>query len=112
MKEDSARFALLKRYLLGQLAEQQMREIEQRYLADEALFDELLNVETELITQYQNGQLSSKESEQFERYFLRSAERRNRLRAQTKVNANDLPANAPGPKNWWRRWLWRLGFRT
>ena len=108
MKEDSARFALLKRYLLGQLAEQQMREIEQRYLADEEFFNELLRVESDLIDQYTNGQLPPEERKQLEDHFLRSAERRKRVEAPMKPVVLTTQQRST---TWWRRWLERLGFK-
>lgn len=111
MKKDSAKFDLLKRYLLGQLPEEKMQSIEQQYLANESFFDQLLNAETELITQYQSGQLSPEEHKQFESYFLRSDERRDRVREQTKLIASDSPTAELGFKSWWQRWLRWLGFR-
>lgn len=108
MKEDSASFALLKRYLLGQLAEPQMREIEERYLAEEEFFKELLQVESELIDQYTSGQLPPEERKQFEAYFLSSIERRKRVEAQTKPIAKTTRHRFT---NWWRRWWELLSFK-
>ncbi|MDX2043554.1 MAG: hypothetical protein SF097_20220 [Acidobacteriota bacterium] len=109
MKKDSAKFDLLKRYLLGQLAEQQMREIEQRYLADEEFFNELLRVESDLIDQYTNGQFPPEERKQFEDHFLRSAERRKRAaQAESRARASSQSPNSKRT-SWWRRCLARLG---
>ncbi len=116
MEKDSAKFDLLKRYLLGQLPEEEMQSIELQYLTDESFFDELLNAETELITQYQSGRLSPEEHEQFESCFLRSAERRNRVEAtQQPQNPNEvvsftlIQSLATKVRFWWHRWLARLG---
>jgi anti-sigma factor RsiW len=67
------------RYLLGELPEGEQRRYEESYLADDDLFAELLTIEAELIDSYARGALAPHERERFERYFLRSAERRARV---------------------------------
>jgi hypothetical protein len=63
-------------YLLGQLAEQQQAELEARYLADDACFEELLAIEDELRDGYARGELSGRDREAFERRLLATPQQR------------------------------------
>ena len=79
------------RYLLGELSEEEQREFEQSYFADDELFASLLAVEAELEARYARGDFSEGERERFEKYFLKSAERRRRFeetRLTTDENRN------------------------
>ncbi len=67
-------------YLLGALSEAELERFEQRYLEDESVFQELQETEEELIDDYVNGVLTVEQREQFEKYFLSSPERREKLK--------------------------------
>lgn len=69
----------LRRYLLGELSETDEEQVEHRLLSDDNYFEELEVIETELIDQYAQGELSTAQLEQFERYFLRAPERQHKL---------------------------------
>ena len=84
-------------YLLGELQdEEELARFEQRLLADEKLYEELLIAEDELMEAYLCGELSAADKARFEEHFLASPRRRERvenLRALREVLA--LPG--PGP---------------
>lgn len=79
MKSQTDNHSLIVDYLLGRLPESELDELESRYLHDEDLFQELQEVEDELIDDYASGVLPTEHKESFEEYFLRSAERREKL---------------------------------
>lgn len=66
-------------YLLGRLSETELERFERSYLTDEDLFNVLQEVEEELIDDYAGGALTAEQRLSFEKYFLRSSERREKL---------------------------------
>ena len=66
-------------YLLGRLSETELERFEHSYLTNEELFNDLQEVEDELIDDYANGGLTAEQSLSFEKYFLRSSQRREKL---------------------------------
>jgi CHAT domain-containing protein/tetratricopeptide (TPR) repeat protein len=70
----------IRRYLLGQLTDGAREEIEQDLLTNGELFEELLVVEDELIDEYLGGRLSADEQAGFEKHFLSTSERHEKLR--------------------------------
>src|SRR5438105_7885352 len=72
---------LLRRYLLGELTEEEQRApVEEGLLIDDDCFEEFELVKEDLIEQYVNDELTSAERESFEQYFLTTPERREHLR--------------------------------
>jgi hypothetical protein len=69
MSIEDKQHAILRRYLLGELPEAERSELADRYFVDEEFFDELLDVENELVDQYVRGQLSSEERKNFGDYL-------------------------------------------
>jgi hypothetical protein len=69
----------IRRYLLGQLAEENVQEIEQRLLAEDDLFQELEVAEDELVDEYVAGELTPPDRAAFEGYFLSIPERAQNL---------------------------------
>ena len=61
--------SILRRYLLGELPKAERSQLSDRYFVDEELFDELLDVENELLGQYVRKQLSPAESKRFSDYL-------------------------------------------
>jgi hypothetical protein len=57
-------------YLLGQLPDEEQAELEHRYLADDALFEELVAIEDDLRDAYVRGELSRPDREAFEQRLL------------------------------------------
>jgi CHAT domain-containing protein len=98
---------LLIRYLLGELPEGERQQLEERYFADDGLYDELRATERDLIDKYVQGELSRHEREKFERYFLSAPGRRNRLKFAAILNEYNAPAEMQessdvfrGPVRW------------
>lgn len=67
-------------YLLGELSEHEQEQLEARYFADDALFEQLLAIEDELIDRYARGEISGPERLRLERHFMKSPARRKRVR--------------------------------
>lgn len=70
---------LIARYLLGELAEDQQVEIEDRAFSDKDYLASITAVENDLIDEYVRGELSTADRQRFETRFLTSAERRKRV---------------------------------
>ena len=70
----------MKKYLLGELAESEQQELEQRLMTSNEYFEELLVAEDELVDEYLHGTLSGHEQEKFDNHFLCTPERREKLR--------------------------------
>jgi tetratricopeptide (TPR) repeat protein len=69
----------IRRFLLGQLREEERERFEERILDDQALLDHLSIVEEELIDDYLFGTLAGGEEEDFEQRFLTTPKRREKL---------------------------------
>jgi hypothetical protein len=64
---------VLERYLLGEVSEDERVEIEQGYFADDGLFDQLVDVQNDLVDAYAQGTLPAVERKRFEERFLTSS---------------------------------------
>ena len=100
------------KYLLGELSGAEQRRFEERYFADDHIFEEFLIVEDELIDDYVQEKLSPSERERFERQFLISPMRKKRVKfALGLINfaartRGDLPRkHHRGPSGSWRQLL-------
>lgn len=72
---------VIRRYLLGDVADEVQRQsIEERLLTDDEYYEELLVEEDELIDCYLSGALTDSEQRQFEMHFLVTPERHQKLR--------------------------------
>lgn len=69
----------MKRYLLGELSEEEQAALEETYFNDRNVFNQVLQVESELVDAYARGQLSTQMREQFERSYLKHPSRRKRV---------------------------------
>jgi hypothetical protein len=79
MRDDHYSEALLVRYLLGDLPEDEQVEIEERAFQDQQYLQNIQAVESDLIDAYVRGELSGRERQQFEGRFFASAERRQKV---------------------------------
>ena len=79
-KDDPAHIALLNRYLLGDLIEEQQVEIEERAFRDPGYMKLIEEVEVDLIDEYVRGGLTDRERRQFEARFFESAARRRKVK--------------------------------
>ena len=78
------------RYLLGDLSEEEQFALEQEFLADDEMFEQVCAAESELIDRYVRNRLASPEKHLFEKNYLASPVHRERLAfARTLVQAAD-----------------------
>jgi type II secretory pathway pseudopilin PulG len=99
------------RYLFGELSETEQAQLEARYFADAQTFEQLNQLETELIDGYARGRLSTPMRERFERAYLANPERRARLRFGEALAAkiDEIAASRAaereevGAASWWQR---------
>jgi anti-sigma factor RsiW len=71
---------MIRGYLLGELSPEDGAQVEERLLLEDDVYQELLIVEDELIDEYLARNLSDSEKESFERHFLSTPERREKVR--------------------------------
>lgn len=69
----------MKRYLLGKASPEERADLENRYLSDASLFEELTEAENDLIDSYVRGKLSDFDRQEFERQYLGPPQRRARV---------------------------------
>lgn len=79
VKENVAIQEIMIRYLLGLLPEGELQKFEAACFRDDSLLEELRATEDELMDDYVNGQLSEQHRRNFERHFLSSDDRRQKL---------------------------------
>src|SRR5947207_7852242 len=79
MNIDTTKEEVLRRYLLDECTEDEQVGVEERFIKDDELFDEMLAYEDELYLEYSAGELSDKEKSVFEQKFLRNRDDRSRL---------------------------------
>lgn len=85
-----------RQYLLGQLAGEERDQFEQRLFSDNDVFEELLATEDELIEASIGNELAPSEVVQFEKYFLITSDRKEKLqfrRALQRVAQKDRRNN-------------------
>lgn len=80
----------LVQYLLGLMSEEEAARLEEVYLVNDELNDELQAAERELIDRYVEGSLSKTERDRFESFFLCSLGRHERLRFAQALRAYGL----------------------
>ncbi len=71
--------SLLVRYILGKASPEECRELEAEYPGNAELFEEMVAAENDLIDAYVGGQLSGTDRVRFEKHFLVTSERRQRV---------------------------------
>jgi hypothetical protein len=82
-------------YLLGNLRDEEERSrFEERLLADEKLFVQLLITEDDLVEAYLSGELSANDKAGFEEHFLESPRRRDRV--ENLIALREVLARSPG----------------
>jgi hypothetical protein len=79
---------VLRQYLLGSIAPEVRESVERRLFSDDRIFwEQLCLVEDELIDDYVGERLDRRDAEDFERCFLVTAERREKLDFARAINA-------------------------
>ena len=79
MSLDSKDERTLRRYLLGELSDEEQSREEERFLTDKDYFERLLLVEDDLMDEYVSGALSQVDREKVGRRFLLSPKRQERV---------------------------------
>ena len=95
---------VLRRYLLGELTEEEREGVELQYLADEAVYQDLVAAENDLIHDYVRDELTREHRLNFEREYLTSPERSERVefaRALDRLSASERDAvGVPSASPW------------
>ncbi len=97
---------LVARFLLGDLPESNRLELEERLFQDDAFYEQVLAIQEELADDYVQDKLSSSERAQFEKHFLISARRRERVEfaaafSRALAGADLRAVAAPSSVPWW-----------
>lgn len=106
---------LLRRYLLGELAEEEENLFEARLLQDDELFEGMEAMEADLLDEYAHGRLSPEESARIERRLASSPQGRLRLaviRGLGKVAEEEANGRRVLPGPWTRKDLSRPSVRA
>src|SRR5215831_11007555 len=104
----SERSALMARYILGQLSEEERARVEEEYFADSDFFEEMVAVENDLIDSYVAGRLSGVELQQFENHFLSNPEHRERVEFARSLLGSGPKAERSGESSRQAGATWRL----
>ncbi len=70
---------IILKFLFGEMSEDERFEFEEKFILDAKLFEEVKVVEDELIEKYVRGWLTSAETSKFEKHFLNTEKRRERV---------------------------------
>jgi hypothetical protein len=95
----------MKRYLLGKASPEERVDLENRYLSDASLFEELTEAENNLIDSYVRGKLSDFDRQEFERQYLGSPQRRARVqfaRALTEISQESRQVASVQKSSFWQ----------
>src|SRR5262249_53778307 len=117
MEDGSVEETVVVRYLLGDLPEETLIQVEDRAFSDPEYLRLIEAVEADLIDAYVHNQLRGTEKQQFEKRFFASAERRKKVEfarawSQVASEAKTAPITAPVVRRAEGRRSWRdmLGF--
>lgn len=99
------------RYLLGELSAAEQVLLEERYFTDPQVFDQVVQVENELVDAYVREQLPPTVRAQFEQCYLSHPTRRERVKfaeaLATKIDRQEETASTAAPTieaiSWWRK---------
>lgn len=90
---------LIRRYLLGQLSDEQRQGVEERFLLDDEHLQRVQASEDDLIEDYLQDTLSPSEREMFERHFMAAPEQRESVRQAMALRNYFVGAAAITPAN-------------
>ena len=80
MKEELPADALIRRFLLGDVDEEERERIERRFISDHEVYDKIVVLEDELIEDYLEDSLTASDREKFYAQYGHTPEERRRLR--------------------------------
>ena len=112
MTHETAEEKQLCQYLLGKLAEDEQRQLEEQLMTQANLFEQLEVLEDELIDEYLRNTLSNKDREGFEKHFLSSPERHQKLRFAQAFRSYVAVANEGKEKEPSKSSLWQTLWAT
>src|SRR5579863_5038321 len=107
MKTAASEYAMLVRYLLGELTEQEQEPIEERYMFEERFAEMRAEVEMDLVDAYVSGSLTAAQRHDFETRYMITRERKQAVLAASisRVYREGIAARAPKPRPVWSRAL-------
>ena len=98
---------IIRSYLLGELPESEQVTLEEKYFSDQQLFQQMVQVENDLVDKYACGLLSPEMRDRFEKYYMAHPQRCERARfaeaLAAKVDANAGVQALPVKASWWDR---------
>lgn len=100
MEEAEEEERVLRRFLLGDLEEEERERVEERFITDPDFKERTLLAEDELVEDYLVGQLSEAERELFSEHFLSVPDHRLKVRIAGSLNsymAIEMPSPPPEP---------------
>ncbi len=86
MIRDKDENKLINRYLFGELSEDELAQVEERYFADENFFARVVDAENSLVDSYVRGSFSAIECGKFEKQFLTTPLRRQKIKFAQSLN--------------------------
>lgn len=98
--------AVAMRYLLGKLSDSEAARLEERYFAEDSVFQEIETAEDELVDAYVRGSLSPEDRQRFEAKVLdseRLAERVEFARLLAKLPSSQMVGLEPARVSWWKK---------
>ena len=98
MRDSEENRTLMIRYILGQVSSEERAGLEERYIGDSDLFEELMATENDLIDAYARDKLSGPERFQFESRFLATPELRERVRAARSLAGYGSSLSSKSPR--------------
>src|SRR6185295_2959731 len=116
MAHENSEDGLIRRYLLGQLEEDELGQLEEKMMADNELFNMVLLGEDEMVEEYVQRELSESDRARFEASFLSTPQGREKvayakaLRKHVSKPAPDGTDTEEGPVQlmsalaaWWKQ---------
>jgi hypothetical protein len=111
MKDDGMTDALLRKFLLGKVDDQERERIENLFLTDSQARERLLAAEEDLIEDYLEKNLTTSDTERFLAVFAQTAEQRRKLRIRESIKelasadapVSQIPSNISGWSRLWSR---------
>ena len=94
------------RYLLGKLSDSEAALLEERYFAEEGVFDEIETAEDDLVDAYVRGSLTAEDRKRFEEKLSRSARLAERVEFARLLSKAASPSKVvheePAKASWWQ----------
>lgn len=105
----------MRRYLLGELSDEEQTALEEKYFTDPHVFERMLRSESELVDEYVRGRLSNEARERFEQFYMTRPALNERVKFAGALAARldkveeTGAQQSPSTVSNWRRFLMALG---